>query len=95
MKPDDQVSVIIPFYCRISAARRLVESFLAEHFRGQDIIWVNDKSDEDTSVMERTDRGRVQIIQNDFKDVPFCCKNIGALASARDYPLFLDSVFAF
>ncbi|MBN2078918.1 MAG: glycosyltransferase [Spirochaetes bacterium] len=83
-------SVIIPVYNRHEAARRAVDSVLAQTFGDYELILVDDGSTDDTSRLEEEYRGRIDFIRISHGGVS-AARNGGIGRASAPWIAFLDS----
>jgi len=87
-----KISVIIPFYNRISLLKEAIDSVLNQTHRNIELILVDDGSNENIDEINKiveTDK-RIQYIYQENKGVSEA-RNLGIRAAKGDYIAFLDS----
>lgn len=84
------ISVIIPFYNRISQTIEAVNSVLSQTYQNFEIILVNDGSTEDITPLTSLDDPRIKILHQ-YNHGPASARNHGMREAKGDYIAFLDS----
>jgi glycosyltransferase involved in cell wall biosynthesis len=85
-------SIIIPCYNSASYISRVFTSVKKQSYKNYEIIFINDKSDDDTlNVLLSYKNERVIIINNDSNLGPAKSRNIGLKIAKGDYIIFIDS----
>lgn len=84
------VSVIIPVYNRPVKVARAIYSVLNQEILPQEIIVVNDGSDDETSSVLDTFSADIRVLYQDNKGVS-AARNLGILAAEGNWIAFLDS----
>ena len=86
----DQISVVIPVHNRPHAIRRAIDSVLAQELYPDEIIVVDDGSDDKTPYILESYVPKIQIVTQDNKGVS-AARNRGVEASTGRWIAFLDS----
>jgi len=85
-----RVSTIIPTYNNEATLAQAIDSALAQHVDGQEIIVVNDGSTDGTSSVLDAYRERVTVLDR-INGGPAAARNAGVRASHGEYVAFLDA----
>lgn len=84
-------TVIVPTYNRTKETNRALSSVLAEPIRPEEIIVVDDASEEPFEPVGRTSETPIRIIRFNTNKGPSAARNAGLLAAKTDWITFLDS----
>ena len=91
MKPvKHQISVVIPVYNREHSIRRAIDSVLAQELQPDEIIVVDDGSDDDTTWIIDSYLPKIQVVRQENKGVS-AARNRGIEAATGRWIAFLDS----
>lgn len=84
------ISVVIPVYNRPSLVKRAIESVLAQSLKADEIIVVNDGSDDDTPLVLKSFNDKIKIITQKNSGVS-SARNSGIKSVKNSWICFLDS----
>ena len=92
LRKDESVSVVIPFFNRVSLLPRALNSVIGQTHQDLDIILVDDGSSEDCSeVLSSIQDDRVRLVRHEKNQGVSAARNSGIKAAQGHYISFLDS----
>lgn len=88
--PMPKVSIIIPTYNRLKFLQEAIDSVLAQHYQGYELIVVDDGSTDNTRQIAQKYSGKISYIYQENRGVS-AARNRGIDKSTGEYLCFLDS----
>ncbi len=89
----EKITIIIPFYNRVSALLRTIESVKKQSYKNLEVLLINDGSKEDISAVKESikDDKRFKILNFEKNFGPAKARNLGIEKASGAYLAFLDS----
>ena len=90
-----EISIIIPCYNASKYLRQCIDSILNQTFKNYEIIFINDKSTDNTldilQEYKNNSDADIKILENEYNSGPSFTRNKGLSAATGNYIAFIDS----
>src|SRR5690349_4879015 len=88
------ISIVVPTYNRLASLQECVESILRQFYEGLELVIIDDRSTDDTSVYLQNlqrEHNFIRVLFNSVNKGVNYSRNQGIKAATKPYILFIDS----